>query len=262
MKKLIVLLFITPVLTHAQSENKTGKTQSIKLTEIGDSEMAKEIGVLSFTGEKTKFKKGKITKLFQWFDYENEYDQLRRIRREYAGGFMYDEEFVAISQKAAEEIRASVRHSGKGITFEEEANEDGNYFVYEGLSRAYDGGILQATLYFTKGRAYKIYINHYYTNGQLQFVREITSEGVGQPLKNTGVLEAYFPNGSVFENPLTEDESAIIILNDEGEPEDECACMGQNIMEWGESYLYNFIGKYYYLLERIYQEEEMDCCWE
>ena len=126
----------------------------------------------------------------------------------------------------------------------------------------YDDGLLQATLFFDKGRPTKIYINHYFGNGQLQLVREITSEGSREPLRNTGAFETYYPDGSVFKNPLTEDELAIIILNDDGKPQDECTCMGQNIMEWGESYLYPFIGKYYFLLEKIYQEEEMDCCWE
>lgn len=66
----------------------------------------------------------------------------------------------------------------------------------------------------------------------------------------------------VFENPLTENKSASIIQNDEGELEDECACMGQHIMEWGNAYLYNFIGKYACLLEVGYRVEERECCWE
>jgi hypothetical protein len=125
----------------------------------------------------------------------------------------------------------------------------------------YDG-LLQSTIYFEKGRPVRINMNHYYANNQLQFVREITSEGMGEPLRNVGVLEAYYPDGSVFENPITEDGTAIIILNDAGEEEDQCACMGEDILTWGRGYLYSFLGKYTILIEQIYQDEGLECCWE
>ncbi len=93
-------------------------------------------------------------------------------------------------------------------------------------------------------------------------MREIKSEGVGKPLRNTGVLEAYYPDGSVFENPISEDGTAIILIDDNGQEHDQCECIGQDMMEWGRTFLYSFIGKYTMLLEQIYRDEGLECCWE
>ncbi len=263
MKKLFVLILISPLISFSQSDDGQGSVAKLRIVELAKSQQAKGLKITSYGGETAIYKKGKLTRTFQWFNYKDTLGQTRRKRREYIDDyFMYDESLMAIPQTATEEILSTVRHIGKQVVVEDKKVEGGSYYVYDGFSKIYDDGLLQSTLFFQKGRPYKIYVNHYYDNGQLQFVREITSEGSGKPLKNTGALEAFYPDGSVFENPLTEDGLAIIILNQDGEPEDKCACMGQNIMEWGESYLFAFIGKYYYLLEKIYEDEEMDCCWE
>lgn len=263
MNKLTYCLLLFPFLLFSQSDDGNGNVAKIQPIELGKSNLAKGLKVASYGGEETRFKKEVLVSTFQWFNYKDSLGQTFRRRREYVDGyFMYDEVLIALPQMAAEEIRPTARRVGKEIVIESKVQDDGKFYVYDGLSKVYDEGVLQATLLYEKGRPTKININHYYSNGRLQLVREITSEGLGEPYKNTGVLEAYYPDGSVFENPITEDESAIIILNDKGVPEDECTCMGQNIMEWGESYLYPFIGKYYFLLEKVYKDEEMDCCWE
>lgn len=263
MNKILFILLLSPFMAFSQSDDGKGNVAHIPAKVLGESNLAKNLKITSYEAGEGKYKKGKLIQSAQWFNYRDENGDTRRKRREYLDGyFMYDENLIAIPQTSAEEIRPTVQRIGKQIIVETEVQTGGNYYVYDGSTKIYDQGMLQATIFFDKGRLFKMNINHYYTNGQLQFVREITSGGIGQPLLNTGAQEAYYPDGSVFKNPLSEDGSAIIILNDTGEPEDECACMGQNIMEWGETYLYNFIGKYYYLLEHIYQEEEMDCCWE
>ena len=264
MKYIFLLMFIAPYMALAQSDDGKGTVKRVTPTEITESKLAEDLSMLSFMGEKSKYNNGHLVRSFQWFDYEDRAGIQRRFRREFkAEEYFYDELLLGLSQITILDMGHSsvtVQHSRKKIIFKDWI-EDDLVYLYDGPSKFYDNGILQATLYFKMGRPEKIYINHYYTNGQLQFVREITSKGFGEPFQNTGVLEAYYPNGSVFENPITSDGTAIIILNDEGEPEDECACMGQNIMEWDKSFLYTFIGKYYYLLERIYQDEEMECCW-
>jgi hypothetical protein len=135
-------------------------------------------------------------------------------------------------------------------------------YVYDGTIEIYRDEILSATLYYQKGFLYKIHINHYYFSGHVQFVREITRKDHNSLFLNTGVLEAYYPDGRVFDSPITEDGRAIIILNDEGEPEDLCECMDQDIMPWGEGYLSAFLGDFYWILEEVYRDAGLSCCWE
>ena len=171
---------------------------------------------------------------------------------------MYDEWFS--TQRTSGKYK-SVKHIDKYVGFEF-MNKRGNWFVANGETKIYEEGLLQATITFDHGRPTRMFINHYYASGQLHFVRDIRSAGVGEPLLNVGVHEYYKPDGTVFENPLTEDGSAIVILNDLDEPVDECACIDQDIMEWGSGYLYPILGKYYFLLEHIYQADKLECCWE
>lgn len=227
--------------------------------EIHHSAFAAERGQKRYLEEELpKYKKGKAIRFYQWFDYK-ENDTLKRYRREYDRDyFMYDEWFT--TQRKPGRYK-SVRHFGKSLGFEY-MNTRGLWFTAHGTAKVYDRGVLQATIYFDHGRPTKIHMNHYYANGQLHFVRDIRTEGAGKPLLNVGVHEYYKPDGSVFENYLAENGDAIIILNDEGQPEDECACIDQDVMEWGAGYLYPFLGKFYYLLEEIYRLEKMECCWE
>ena len=204
--------------------------------------------------ERPKYKRGELHALYQWVDFTNENGESRRLIRDYnAELFYYREELVPFVLRENMSCKYSVVRelSNKIETLDEED------FVYHGKQEVYQNGFLFATLFFDNGRPTRILLNHYFSNNQLQFVREITSLGVGEPLRNTGVLESYYPDGRRFENPLSEDESAIVILDDNGIPTDECACMGQDIMEWGPQFLYSFMGKYFYLLETIYANEGM-----
>lgn len=261
MKKIgLFILFIGPSLVaNSQSLDGKGKTETVKPEEIHHSAFAIERDQYKYLQEDLpKYKRDKPVRFYQWFDYK-ENDTLKRYRREYdVEYFMYDEWFT--SQRNPGKYK-SPRHFGKRLGFEF-MNQRGHWFVAHGGAKVYQDGVLQATVIFDHGRPTQILVNHYYENGQLHFVRDIRSEGKGRAFKNVGVLEYYRPDGAVFENPLTEDGSAIIILNDLGEPEDECACMDQDIMEWGMGYLYPFLGKFYFLLEEIYRLEKMECCWE
>ncbi|MCP4459201.1 MAG: hypothetical protein GY816_14450 [Cytophagales bacterium] len=221
MKKLLFVLLAFPVMLYSQSDDGKGNVAYSPPTELGKSNLAKGLKITGYGGEESKYKKGVLVDTFQWFNYKDELGHIRRIRREYVVDyFMYDEVLIAVPQIAAEVIHPTARRLGKQIVLENGVKDDGFYYVYDGTSKVYDDGILQASVFFKKGRPTKIYINHYYTNGQLQFVREITSDSIGAPLLNIGALEAYYPDGSVFENPVSEDGSAIIILNDDGDPED------------------------------------------
>lgn len=246
----------------AQSADGNGKTDIIPIVEINQSPFAQTKRVRNFIQEgKAKFKKGQPVKFIQWFNYR-ENDTTFRYRREYdEDHYLYDEHFVARRNAARYQ---SVSHYGKHIAYEY-LTQRGYYFAYDRQAKVYDEGVLQATLFFgddQSGRPTKIYINHYYANGQLQFTREIESPGEGEPFVNVGVVEAYYPDGTRFENPLNEDGTAIIILDDNGEAIDQCDCMGDDIMTWGAGYLYSFLGKYYYLLQHVYEKDGLECCWE
>ncbi len=253
-----VLLFLSQVVL-AQSADGNGKTATAKPVNLHLTQFAKANRITRYVpGEKDKFKKDQPVRFFQWANYKKD-DTVRRFRREYdVEMFLYEEHFV--SQRAPGQYK-TVRHYGSDIAFEA-LTERGNWYVYDMAAKVYDQGVLQATIFFADGRPNKIYINHYYANGQLQFTRKITSEGTGKPLINEGVLEAYYPDGRVFENVLTEDGNAVIILDDNGEEMDQCDCIGDDIMQWGAGYLYPFIGKYYYLLQHIYEMDKLECCWE
>lgn len=259
MKRLFFISLLSPFSLLSQSLDGFGTTDLCNPEEIHHSAFAAEKGASRYLEEELpKYKKGQPIRFYQWFDYK-ENDTLKRYRREYdVDYFMYDEWFT--SQRKPGNYK-SVRHFGKSLGFEY-MNNRGHWFVAHGGAKIYDQGVLQATVFFDHGRAVRILINHYYANGQLHFVRDIRSVGAGSAFRNVGVLEYYKPDGTVFEDHLTEDGTAIIILNDAGEPEDECACIDQDIMEWGASYLYPFLGKFYYLLEEVYRLEKMECCWE
>lgn len=259
MKSLLLLICLFPLLLPAQSADGFGAVEIVQPSEIHHSAFAKEKEVTRYMEEELpKYKKNKPVRFYQWFDYK-ENDTLKRYRREYDQDyFMYDEWFT--TQRVPGNYK-SVRHTGKHLGFEY-MNKRGHWFVAHGKAKVYDQGVLQATIYFDHGRPTRILINHYYMTGKLHFVRDIRSAGPGEPFKNVGVHEYYRPDGSVFETPITEDGSAIIILSEEGEPEDECACINQDIMEWGAGYLYPFLGKFYYLLEEVYLVDKIACCWE
>lgn len=242
---------------------------SVSPIPLSQTNRAKALGVDEYSSEGNKIKNGEMQRLFEWYDYTDENGDIRRFRRDFKkDDFFYDESFILLSEEEIQELDLyeysyQAVHTGKRIELKMEA-EDGLVAVLHGPSKVYDAtsGTTLATLEYEFGRPIRIFINHYFTNGQLQFVREITSLGQGNPFENTGVREAYYPDGSPFENPITDDGSAIILLNDEGQKEDECPCMGQDIMEWGRSYLYAFIGKHVFLLESIYGSEGLECCWE
>jgi hypothetical protein len=268
MKNLILFLFILPIFLNAQSNDGMGKTSPVSPMLLLDTEMADSLGIKSVKSEGNKIKKGFPSRIFEWYDYPA-YDGLtQRLRRDFkADDYFYDEQILVLTPDQMENYEPYylnlIRHEGNKLVIKEEM-EGENSLIYDGPTKIYDvrTRLVQATIQFSFGRPQNILINHYYTNGQLQFVREIYSEGAGEPLRNIGVLEAYYPDGSVFENPLTEDGNAIIILNDQGEKEDECTCIGQDIMEWGRGYLYAFLGKYAILLEQIYNDDGLECCWE
>ncbi len=258
--KIFVFALLFPFLLFGQSDDGDGNVAIVPPVSLSETDLIKKHNVRTIFDQDNKIRKGKPVRLYEWFNYKT--DTVYRFQREFEKDYYFNDEHLALISRRDALYPYLIEHRGKKLTFREEPLRF-KVFVYHGSTKVYDtNGLLQATIYFDRGRPEKIHINHYYMNGQLQFVREITSEGPGKPFRNTGVLEAYYPDGTVFENPITEDGDAIVILNEEGEPEDECACMGQNIMEWGEGYLYAFIDKYYYLLEDIYGKEGMDCCWE
>ena len=268
MKTILIALAVMPLLLDAQSDDGNGKTSPVSPMLLLDTKMADSLGIKSVTSEGNKIKKGSPVQIFEWYDFASSDDLTQRLRREFkAGEYFYDEQMLVLSPEQMDYYEpiylTLVRHAGNKIEMQEEMDGE-NILIYDGISKIYDvrTGLPQATIIFSFGRPKNILINHYYANGQLQFVREIYSEGVGEPFRNIGVLEAYYPDGRPFENPITEDGSAIIILNEEGEKEEECSCMDQDIMEWGRTYLYAFLGKYTFLLEQIYLDEEMECCWE
>lgn len=259
MKRLLFILSLVPLYLQGQSLDGFGTVEIVPVDEIHHSAFAAEKNAKRYLEEELpKYKKNKPVRFYQWFDYE-ENDTIKRYRREYDQDyFMYDEWFT--SQRKPGKYK-SVRHTGKFLGFEY-MNKRGHWFVAHGMAKVYDEEVLQATIYFDHGRPTRVLINHYYPSGKLHFVRDIRSEGRGKPFLNVGVHEYYNPDGSVFKNPITEDGSAIIILNEEGEEEDLCECMGQDVMEWGVGYLYPFLGKFYYLLEEVYMVDKMECCWE
>lgn len=259
MKKLLFFLSLVPLYLKSQSLDGFGTVEVVPIDEIHHSTFASEKNATKYLEEELpKYKKNKPVRFYQWFDYK-ENDTLKRYRREYDQDyFMYDEWFT--TQKETGKYK-SVRHSGKHLQFEF-MDRSGKWLVAHGKAKIYDREILQATVFFHYGRPARILMNHYYASGKLHFVRDIRSNGPGQPFLNVAVHEYYKPDGSVFENPITEDGSAIIILNEEGEEEDLCECMDQDVMEWGAGYLYPFLGKFYYLLEEVYLIDRMECCWE
>lgn len=264
----MITLALMPLLLNAQSDDGKGKTAPVSPMLLLDTKLADSLGIKTVSSQGTKVKKGFPQQIFEWFDYPAFDDLSMRLRRDFkADEYFYDEQMRVLSPEQMDYYEPIylnlVRHVGNKIEIKEE--KDGvNTLVYDNKTKIYDvrTGLLQATIVFSFGRPKNILINHYYANGQLQFVREIYSEGAGEPYRNIGVLEAYYPDGRPFDNPITEDGTAIIILNDQGEKEDECACIDQDIMEWGRTYLYAFLGKHTILLEQIYLDEEMECCWE
>jgi len=262
MKNLLVcgLLFLACTGT-AQSADGKGTTLKRPAKELKRSMWPKKYEENVGYDQKTKYKDGILAFSIQEMDYQDEKGNDRRFRRAYdINTFMYDEQMMKLTPEQlnqAPETNTIIAKKRKMVF------SPNHSYVYHGKVEVFDDEVLQSTLYFDKGFLYKIHINHYYfSNGQLQFVREITRDEVGEPFRNTGVLEAYYPDGRPFEDPITEDGKAIIILNDEGEREDTCECMDQDIMPWGEGYLYAFLGKFYYYLEAIYQQNDLECCWE
>lgn len=268
MKNLLIILLFLPLLLNAQSDDGMGKVNPVSPMLLLDTKMADSLRIKSVSSAGNKIKKGFPYRIFEWYDYPSDDGLTQRLRRDFkADEYFYDEQILVLSPEELDDYEPYyinlIQHNGNKLEINSET--DGEYtLIYDGPAKIYDvrTGLRQATIHFSFGRPQIILINHYYANGQLQFVREIYSEGPGEPLRNVGVLEAYYPDGRPFENPITEDGSAIIILNDEGEKEDECACIDQDIMEWGRGYLYAFLGKYTILLEQIYLDEELECCWE
>jgi hypothetical protein len=266
MKKLVLLLSILPSVLLAQS-NGSGKMTAEQPNGLKETALYKEVGK-STTNSGNKLKNGEALRIFEWFDFELN-DKTHRYRRDFKkDAYFYDEDLIGFTPEMMESdeytnvYTNSARLDGKKIILDMEM-EDDRVWVYSEV-KVYNpyNGLLLSSMYFENGRPIRININHYYANNQLQFVREITSEGIGEPLRNVGVQEAYYPDGSPFDNPITEDGTAIIILNDAGEVEDECACIDQDIMEWGRGYLYPLLGKYTIIIEQIYQDEGLECCWE
>jgi hypothetical protein len=266
MRLQLFLLIAFPCFLIAQT-NSDGNAKIEPVQSLRKSSRAQSYWNQITTAE-YKEKKGEVIRIFEWFDYNDGPEFLFRQRRDYTNGdFLYDESFRKYTQEDIADLGIGMytkvaRLEGKKIVLNQE-DSDGITLVYDGHSEVYNAeGQLQATIHFENGRPDELFINHYYSNGRPQFVRRITSEGIGEPYRNIGVLEAYYPDGRPFDNPITDDGTAIIILNDQGEKEDECACIDQDIMEWGRSYLYAFLGKHTILLEQIYLDEEMECCWE
>jgi len=268
MKTIIFLLGFIPSLVLAQSDG-SGKIMPEPMVPLSQLDWVKELRVQIQTDKKLKTKKGQPERMREWFDFLGEDSRTYRMQREYLqGSYFYDESFVFVSPDELLEMDLTAyayraQHVGKNIEMRvERVNEAA--LVLHGDVKVYDAysGLLSATLQFEHGRPTSIFINHYYATNQLQFVRHITTDGQGYPWATTSVLEAYYPDGSRFDHPLNNDGTAILILNEAGEVEDECPCIGQNIMEWGRSYLYSLLGKYAFLMERIYQEERLECCWE
>jgi len=267
MKKLTLLLIILPCFLQAQSDG-SGKITAQKPNGLKDTPLYKELGNSTLSNQGNKLKKGDPLVIFEWFEYTLN-DLTHRYRRDFQkDSHFYDEDLIGYTSEMMEldefqnAYTTSVQLDGSKIKLDMEMIEDRVMVYSEVKVYSPHTGLLQSTIYFSNGRPTRIHMNHYYSDNQLQFVREIARDGYGEPLRNVGVLEAYYPDGSVFENPITEDGTAIIILNDAGEVEDQCACMGEDILTWGRGYLYTFLGKYTILIEQIYQDEGMECCWE
>ena len=82
MNKLPYYFTLLPFLLFSQSDDGNGHVAKIQPIELGKSDLAKGLNVISYGGEESRFKKEVLVNTFQWFNYKDSLGKTFRKRRE------------------------------------------------------------------------------------------------------------------------------------------------------------------------------------
>jgi antitoxin component YwqK of YwqJK toxin-antitoxin module len=240
MKALLIVLSILAAVSSSNGQERVRKPEAFTKANFSGLDIT---NLKINPPAELKPKKGDLTRLLQSCEYEDGNNRYV-IRQDFLTKYHHYLEYYAIPKNGAVEILLTQTHSdAKEVLTGDNVSITG--YAYHGRSYIYNpiDGRITGTVYFEYGIPVSVELYLYFSNGQLQFIRQIAADDEGR-LINVGILESYYPDGSRLENPLSEDGMAVIMLDDDGNVIDECRCIGDDILDWTVEYLYYFIGKF------------------